>query len=350
MTGPRILISGNFHWQAGFSHTVEGYVRAAGAAGCEVRVSGPLSRMDDQVPGLLPVEPDLGWGTHLVVMFEARQFLTPEQIELATRTFPRSRRLVVDFDLHWADEHPELGVDGTAGKYTAESWRSLYSELSDVMLQPKLTGKMAPGAEFFSCIGMPETVCHPLTLGRQRDYDLQYIGSNWWRWEPLTALVEAAVTLRPVPRMRVCGRFWDGATSPGFEDATTSVPGWLAERGVELCPPVAFGQVIPEMGRSLISPVLVRPLVAGTGLLTPRMFETLASGALPALSADAEFLAEVYGDECAPLLLGDDPATTLARLTTDFERHARIVGRIQDRVREVYGYPRVLRNLLAFFG
>jgi len=349
VTGPRVLISGNFHWQAGFSHTVAGYVRAARAAGCEVRISGPLSRMDDQVPRHLPVEPDLGWGTHLVVMFEARQFLSPEQIELAG-TFPRARRLIVDFDLHWADELPELGVDGTAGKYTAESWRTLYAELSDLVLQPSLARTRRPGAEYFQCYGMPETVRHPLALGPERDYDLQYIGSNWWRWKPLAALVEAAATLRPVPRMRVCGRFWNGATSPGFEDATTGVPGWLAERGVEVCPPVPFGHVIPEMGRSVISPILVRPLVAGTGLLTPRMFETLASGSLPVLSADAEFLATVYGDECEHLLLGPDPATTLARLTADFERHARIVGRIQDRLRVEYSYPRVLRNLLAFFG
>ncbi|MFV2109779.1 hypothetical protein [Micromonospora sp. LOL_015] len=349
MTGPRILISGNFHWQAGFSHTVAGYVRAAREAGCEVRVSGPLSRMNDQVPRHLPVEPNLDWGTHLVVMFEARQFLTPEQIELA-RTFPLSRRLVVDFDLHWADEQPELGADGTAGKYTAESWRTLYSALSDLVLQPRIANSMPPGAEYFQCYGMPETVCHPLSLGRERDYDLQYIGSNWWRWKPLTAVVEAAATLRPTPRIRVCGRWWDGTTCPGFEDATTGVPGWLAERGIEVCPPVPFGRVIAEMGRSLISPVLVRPLVAGTGLLTPRMFETLASGSLPALSADAEFLAVVYGDECEHLLLGANPATTLARLITDFERHAQVVGRIQDRLRVEYAYPRVLRNLLAFFG
>jgi len=349
VTGPRVLISGNFHWHAGFSHTVAGYVRAARAAGCEVRVSGPLSRMDNEVPRHLPVEPDLRWGTHLVVMFEAKQFLSPEQIELAC-TFPRSRRLVVDFDLHWGDEQRDLGGDGTAGRYTVESWQVLYSALSDLVLQPRLTGTMPPGATYFPCFGMPETVRHPLELGRERDYDVQYIGSNWWRWKPLTAVVEAAATLRPVPKIRVCGRWWDGTTCAGFEDATTGVPGWLAERGVEVCPPVPFGQVIAEMARSLISPILVRPLVAGTGLLTPRVFETVASGSLPVLSTEAEFLGAVYGDEGRHLLLGADPATALARIVTDFERHAEMVGRIQDRLRAVYGYPRVLRDLLGFFG
>lgn len=347
MTRARVLISGNFHWHAGFSQTVAGYVRAADAAGCEVRVSGPLSRMDDEVPRHLPVEQDLGWGTHLVVMFEARQFLRPEQIELAC-AFPRSCRLIVDFDGHWGDEQ-HVGGDSTTGKYTAESWRTLYTTLSDLVLQPRMTGPMPPGAEFFACFGLPETVRHPLELGRDRDYGVQYIGSNWWRWKPLTAVLEAAATLRPAPRMRVCGHWWDGTTCTGFEDATAGVPGWLVERGVEIRPPVPFGRVIAEMGRALISPILVRPLVAGTGLLTPRVLETLASGSFPVLPADAEFLAAAYGDDSAHLMLGADPATTLARLTTDFERHARIVGRIQDRLRTEYGYRRVLQNLLAFF-
>ncbi|MGB3441064.1 MAG: glycosyltransferase [Actinophytocola sp.] len=350
MTGPRVLIAGNFHWQAGFSHTVAGYVDAARAVGCEVRVSGPLSRMDSEVPRHLPVEHDPGWGTHLVMMFEARQFLSPEQLELAC-AFPRSRRLIVDFDLHWGEEDPAMAGHGMESKYTAESWRTLYTTLSDLVLQPRMTETMPPGAEFFACFGMPETVSHPLARGRDRDYELQYIGSNWGRWKPLTTVVDAAATLRPAPRMRVCGRWWDGTTTcPGFEDVTTAVPGWLPERGVEVCPPVPFGEITAEMGRALISPVLVSPLVASTGLLTARVFETLASGSLPVIPADAEFLAAVYGDDAKHLMLGTDPAEVLARLTTEFEEHARIVGAIQERLRTEYGYRRVLKDLLAFFG
>ncbi|MDP9863659.1 MULTISPECIES: hypothetical protein [Streptosporangium] len=348
MNRARILISGNFHWQAGFSQTVAAYVRAAEEVGCEIRVSAPLSRMDAEVPRHLPVEQDVRWGTHLVLMFEARQFLTADQIELAG-SFPRDRRLIVDFDGHWGAGEDAAG-DSASNKYSVESWRLLYSTLSDLVLQPKVSGPLPPGAEFFKCFGLPRAVSHPLELGRKRDYDLQYIGSNWCRWEPLAEVVEAAARARPpLRRLRVCGRWWEGETCPGFEDITSGEPGWLRRRGVEVHPPVPFDHVIQEMGRALISPILVSPMVTRTGLLTARLFETLASGSLPVLPAEAEFMAPVYGDDAAHLTLGADPAAVLTRLTADYEHHARIVGGVQDRLRVEYGYRRVLEDLLSFF-
>ncbi|MEV4529841.1 hypothetical protein [Streptosporangium sp. NPDC049304] len=345
MTRPRILISGNFHWQAGFSQTVAAYVRAADEAGCDIRISGPLSRMDDEVPRHLPVEHDVRWCTHLVLMFEARQFLSAEQIEMAC-SVPRDRRLIVDFDGHWGIAD---GVQVEARKYSAESWQVLYSTLSDLILQPKVAGPLPPGAEFFKCFGLPP-VRHPLNPDRKPDYDLQYIGSNWGRWQPLAEVMAAAKRAEPpLKSLRVCGRWWDGDTCPGFEEITLSEPGWLRGQGVEVHPPVPFGHVIEEMGRSLISPILVSSLVSGTGLLTARLFETLASGSLPAVPPEAEFMVSVYGDAAEHLRLGSDPATALARMSVDYERHARIVGDIQDTLREAYGYPRLLKDLLAFF-
>ncbi|TDC67348.1 hypothetical protein E1258_00180 [Micromonospora sp. KC207] len=347
MSRPRILVAGNFHWQAGFSQTVAAYVRAAREADCEVRLCGPLSRVDAETARHLPVEPNLRWGTHLVIMFEAKQFLTEAQLDLVA-AFPRQRRAIVDFDGHWGAEEGGDG-DSASGRYSAESWRRLYSTLSDLILQPRL-GPLPAGARFFKCFGLAAPVRHPLELGtgaQSRPYDLQYIGSNWWRWEPMTEMVEAAAAARPpLRRLRVCGRWWDGGSCAGFEEATPSEPGWLRARGVEVHPPVPFGHVVEQMGRSLISPVLVRPLVTSTGLLTPRMFETLASGSLPVLPVAAKFLAPVYGDEAEHLMLGDDPAGTLSRLSAEHERYGRLVGEIQDRLRVEYGYPRVLRDLL----
>ncbi|MGI5339252.1 glycosyltransferase family protein [Streptomyces sp. CA-181903] len=342
MAGARVLMAGNFHWQAGFSQTVAAYVEAAGEAGCEVRVSGPLSRMDDQIPRHLPVEPDVRWGTHLVFMFEARQYLSDEQVELAC-SIPRDRRLIIDFDGHWGGV--ATAGDSSVGTHAVEDWQRLYSTLGDLVLQPK-TGPLPDGAEFFPCFGMPGLVRHPLELGRERDYDLQYIGSNWGRWEPFVEVVEAARRAR-LRRIRVCGRWWDDETCPGFEDITSGEPERLA--GVEVAPPVPFGHVVAEMGRAAITPVLVSPLVADTGLLTARAFETLASGSLPVLPAEAEFMSPLYGGGAEPLMLGADPAAALGRLAGDFERHAELVGRIQERARARYNYPRLLAELLAFF-
>lgn len=341
MSRPRVAIAGNFHWNAGFSHVVAGYVAAAPDIGCEVAVAAPLSRMDAEVPRHLPMVYDLGWATHLVLMFEARQFLTDKQRHLV-QTVPRARRAVVDFDGHW---DPESSAE-EAGDVTLVAWRELYRELSDLVLLPKLSGRLPAGAAFFKCFGLPETVRRPPLSGRA-DYDLQYIGSNWWRWEPLAEIVEAALAAGPpLKRIRVCGRWWDGDFCQGHEAASANEPGWLRERGVDVQPSVPFGRMVAEIGRSLISPILVRPLVAETGLLTPRMFETLASGSLPVLPKGAEFLASLYGDGADELVLGRDPAAALGRIVADWDRHARWVAAVQDRLREEYGYRRVLTDLL----
>lgn len=348
------MIAGNFHWYAGFSQTVAAYVAAAAAADCEIRGAGRLSRHDAEVARHLPVEDDLGWGTHLVVMFEAKQYLAPEQRELV-EVFPRHRRVVIDFDGHWdADDTGvgDIGVgDSMAGRYSAQSWTELYSALTDVVLQPRISGSLPDGACYFPCFGLPACT-HPRTLGSTpqcRDFDVQYIGSNWWRWGPLTEVVEAARRAQPaLDRIRVCGQWWDGELCPGFEDATANEPGLLRAQGVHVEEPVPFGHVVAEMGRAVVSPVLVRPLVAGTGLLTPRMFETLASGSIPALPSGAEFIAAVYGGDAEQLMLGTDPAAVMTEMVADLPRYARVVGTIQDHVRAEYGYERLLATLLTF--
>ncbi len=346
MSAVRVAVAGNFHWNAGYSQTVAGYIAAAADVGCEVAVAAPLSRVDDEVPRHLPMVDDVGWATHLVFMFEARQYVTERHLELAAAV-PRHRRAVIDLDGRWA---PVPSGEDDGSESSTESWRQVFRELSDLVLLPKAAGQLPEGATFFKCFGLPRELRRP-SESAPAEYDLQYIGNNWWRWDALAQVVEAACSADGVfRRVRVCGRWWDGERCPGFEAATMGKQGWLRERGVEITPPVPFGQVVAEMGRAAISPLLVRPLVRETSLLTPRMFETLASGSVPALPAAASFVASVYGDGADQLLLGSDPATTLGRMLAERSHYARVVGAIQDRTASQYSYPRVLTELLELLG
>ncbi|MGH3830352.1 MAG: glycosyltransferase family protein [Pseudonocardiaceae bacterium] len=181
------------------------------------------------------------------------------------------------------------------------------------------------------------------------DYELQYIGANWWRWEGLSAVVQAAVSADPpLRRIRVCGRWWDSQACPGHERATASEPGWLADRGIEVAPSVPFGRVISEMCRSAISPVLVRPVLARMGLLTPRMFETLAAGSVPVLTDDLNYLTSVYGDEAELFRLETEVNEKLAEMLRDHNRYRRALTRIQDRVYATFNYEHILADLLRF--
>ncbi|ROR44724.1 glycosyltransferase family protein [Kitasatospora cineracea] len=341
----RVLFAGDFHWQAGSAHMISEYVRAAPALDCEVALAGPLCRLDDQVPGLLPVVDDLAWGTHLVLVFEGRQFLDERRLELCER-FPRSRRIVLDPDAHWG-EHTVLGDDDSAGPYGHQQWQQLYRLLSDVILQPRL-GKLPDGAQFFPYFGMPKPVHRPERTPAAT-YDLQYVGANWWRWDALADLVEAARSAKPpLTRLRVAGRWWSGDPHPEHLTATANRPGWLAEHGVKVTGPVPFGQVLTQMAKAEITPILARPLLAHQQLLTPRMFETVAAGTMPALPPELAYTTALYGEEIAPFLLGGDPAEDLARLLRDSPANRQQLGHVQDKLRRSFNYRRVLGDLLAF--
>lgn len=345
----RLLFAGDFHWNAGSSHMIAEYARAALTVGCEVAVSTELSRLDDQVADHLPMVDDVSWATHLVLVFEGRQFLDERRLNLC-ETIPRSRRIVLDPDAHWGP-HVVDGPDQSGGPYGHTHWQELYRQLSDLVLQPRIGAPLPPGAQFFSYFGMPAPYRRPGPApdASELPYQLQYIGANWWRWQALTAIVEAAAAAHPpLTRMRVCGRWWAGDPHPDHRTATTNVPGWLDRRSVEVTGPVPFGQLVAEMSKAAITPVLVRPLLARQGLLTPRMFETLAAGTMPALPPELSYTTALYGDEIEPFLLRGDPAEELSRLLRDAKRNSRNIAVLQDRLLERFSYPRLLTELIAF--
>jgi hypothetical protein len=349
MTTPRILFAGVFHWNAGSSHTIVEYARVALEAGCEVGVSSQLSSLDGTVNVHLPLVDDLAWATHLVLVFEGRQFLSTVQRELC-EAVPRCRRIILDPDGHWGP-YVTADRDDNAGADTIESWHKLYADLSDVILQPRLAERIPDGAEFFSYFGMPDIhrLATDLPDPQSLAYELQYVGANWWRWEAMTRLVQAAAVAEPpLERIRVCGRWWTGGPHPDHLTATANEPGWLRDHGVEVAPPVAFGQVVATMSQAAITPVLARPLLARMGLLTPRMFETLASGSIPALWPGLDYLSELYGDDVELFLLGDDPADTLARMVREPARYRERLAAVQLRVHERFNSHAVLAELVRF--
>ncbi|MGH3868273.1 MAG: glycosyltransferase family protein [Pseudonocardiaceae bacterium] len=345
----RILFAGNFHWNAGSSHVIAAYAEAAAAVGCEVGVSTQLARLDNQIGRHLPLVDDVGWATHLVLVFEGRQFLSDRQKELCERV-PRDRRVAIDPDGHWGPT-VVVGDDSTNPNGTAGSWHRLYRELSDIVLQPRIRGRLPDGAEFFTYFGMPAVYrrATDAPVPEALPFELQYIGSNWWRWRAMTDLIHAARAAEPpLRRMRVCGRWWDGLRCSGHEHATGSEPGWLRAAGVEVCPSVPFGRVVAEMARATLSPILVRPALAAQGLLTPRMFETLASGSIPVLADELDYLGPVYGDHAQLFRPGIDGSAALAAMLADHHSLRVALAQVQDEVHARFNYERVLAELLLF--
>ncbi|MEV6013603.1 glycosyltransferase [Streptomyces sp. NPDC051976] len=332
---PRLLFVGNFRWNAGSAQTLMNYAAVADRVGCEIGVSSGVGWADERVSGVLPMIDDLSWATHLLFAYEDPQFLSHREIE-ACLTVPRDRRVVIDTDAHWGPE-VTVGGDSSGGIYTSARWNSLYATLSDLILQPRL-GDLPAGAVFFPYFGMarPQNGTVDST-----DCDVQYIGNNWWRWESLQRLVTAA--RKHTKSVRVCGRWWDAETCPGYREPTWSDPDWLAQQAVEVQQSVPLGQMVPHMARATVTPVLARPKLAAMKLLMPRVFETLASGSIPLIAPETAYLEQLLGPGTRSLLMDED---VIGRMIADPGAYTPLLTDMQRRTYADFTYEKVLASLL----
>jgi hypothetical protein len=345
----RLLVVGDFRWNSGSSHVIREYVRYAPAAGMEVAVSLEFGSRDEPITRELPYCDDLGWGTHLLVVFEGNPFLSTEDLERIDRVIPRSRRAVVDADGHWAPATP-VGDDDNTWPCGSEGWRRQISDVADLVLQPSLT-RPSPGAVRFSYFGTPASIAASApdaTPGSK--VDVQYIGSNWFRFTALMEVFSAArAALGDCALLRVQGKYWDGSVRPAFEEATRADTAVLARLGIEVCPPVPFGQVVACMGDAIATPVLVRPVLSALGFLTPRMFETAAASTIPVYRQADSYIGELYQDD-GELCLGEDPAAKLKEIVGNQKRLRASAAELRRCLYDEYSYLAVLRHLRELLG
>jgi hypothetical protein len=246
---------------------------------------------------------------------------------------------VIDADGHWGSRIA-VGDDDNAWPCGQEAWQEHLRAAGELVLQPVL-GAAPEGAIPFPYFGLP-----PRSARRRprRKLHVQYVGSNWFRADQLLRLMSAAYdVLGEKSRLRVCGSYWDGTTMDGFEPATYVNPGLLLNLGVEVRPPVPFGQVVERMGDALLTPVLVRPVLGAMRLLTPRMLETIAADTVPVYRPEDGYIAELYADEGGDLAVGS--ADDVARALRDRRRLARKALEIHARLAAGYSYPVLLRRL-----
>lgn len=344
---PRLLFAGVFHWNAGSAQTVAQYAAVAPMLNCEIGVSTQLSRLDDTVGRYLPLVDDLAWATHVVLVFESRQFLRPEQLELVGQ-IPRARRIVLDPDGHWGPL-ATAGVDDNGGPEGNERWNSLFRELSDIILQPRIGSRPPDGAHYFPYFGMPRPEQHPSADVGATDLDVQYVGANWWRWDQMTRLFDAGLTAGvPPERLQLAGRWWTTPSHPDHTEATRNEPRWLADRGIRVKPPVPFGDVVRAMSTATITPVLARPLLAQMGMLTPRMLETLASTSIPVHLDGLAYVDELYGPLAELVRLDPAPADTIRNILASPRKFRRATDEIRRDAYERFRYEAVLKRLLTF--
>jgi hypothetical protein len=332
----RILFAADLRWGSGSSHAVAEYVRVAGACDAEVKVASAIGSRDDQVSRLLPYENDLSWATHLVIVLEGNPFLDARSVEQIERAVPAHRRLVIDADGR-SLRPVRVGLDDNFGPHGREVWAQQFELAGCPVLHPRL----GPGGQpSFSYFGMP--VPGPRMT---QPCKLRYVGANWWRFDALVSVVRALRATDRRGRVEVCGRYWDGELRPGYEVATSSDAVVLDELGVQVHRPVPFGEVVSFMSGAVVSPVLLRPVLARLGLVTPRVFETIAARTIPLFLQGDTAISDVAGQADA-LHLGPDVAGDLGHILDDPVSHIAIADEFRAESYAAYRYERVLDRLL----
>lgn len=100
-----------------------------------------------------------------------------------------------------------------------------------------------------------------------------------------------------------------------------------------------FDAVIGPMGMGRCSPVVYRPLFDVLRLVTCRTFETLAADTIPVFGQDAEYVAEVYGEEAVALVLpAEGGSELLLEVVRRPERYAGVVQAVRRCLAARYSY------------
>ncbi len=316
--------------------------------GIEVGLSD-LGPVDAITASHLPVATTLRDTDILIFIFEGDQFMNDFRLARATRTVPRGRRIVIDADGH----NRELtNVEHDANHQSSESaalWRRMFAELSDLVLEPSLDENRATRRFLF--YGMKP---RKEGIRASPDWDLGYIGNNWYRWSDMVWLLQSIEKVRHlIPRIGIRGMWWDHECLSGFPgagEATSSDPTFLARHNVDCGPAIPFGSVIESMSRACVHPILGRPILGHMKFVTPRMFETFASDAIPAIAPNLEYTIALYGSDARPLILLDNPTEQLVEMVAQPSKYRDLLLHLREELHCKHSYQNRLADLLQLAG
>jgi len=346
MEKAKIAFVANFQYNCGSSNTLLRYYQAGEKLGYDVRVS-EFGYIDDIVSSAVPVanrqwQPDL-----FVIVYESYPFLSPEDLNQIYKQIPRSKRIVIDPDGKYLK--PVQSKDDTNHE-TPDSykyWTELYDSLSDTVLQPFLGSTTTKNVKPFLYFGMGNIIQE--TDQSQKDFDLLYVGNNWYRWNDILWLTEAIAPIRNrLKRVALIGQHWSDKVMDGYEKATYSEPAFLKRNHIETFDSTPYGHVEETMSRGLLHPVLVRPILNEFHFVTPRMFETFVADTIPLIPVYFTHAAKLYGNAINQLTLSGNPASVIINILDNYDKYKKLTRDIRETLKIKHSYEKRLAQLLEF--
>ena len=284
---------------AGCTHALANYMRVGEGLGHKIALFGE-SQAD--MIGVRHSTDPRGFD-RVIYVFESKLYRASRLQEVALLgAVPREHRYVLDADAKYS---PMLVVEGYDRNYRNEEersyWLNFFDALSDRILQSTLIPAGDPRVTSLPFFGFdPAHVVRPVSSA-PKDYDILYVGHNWWRWKEVEEeLLPAFERIRnQVGKIGFVGLWWDG------------VPEWAEEKGLTLAlqvdadelqrlhiqvePPVPYTGVIGKMSTARVNIFAPRPFLRHVKYLTQRYFEEFCADTIPLLMLEPDFAEEVYG-------------------------------------------------------
>jgi len=342
----RIAFVGNFQYSCGSSNALLGYTRAGIAMGHDVRVS-EFGYLDDTIRTTVPVA-SRNWEVDLLaIVYESYPFLSDHDIDQICKTIPRTRRILLDPDGKYLEPQFSGSDTNHPTPNSYKYWTNLYDSLSDVILQPFLGSSKNPKIHPFLYFGMDNQVAN--FSNTNKDFDLLYVGNNWYRWHDISWLVNAISPIRSkLKRIALTGGYWSGKPMKGFEEATRSDLQLLKRNKIEIYPSAQYGQVESTMSRGKLHPVLVRPILNKISFITPRMFETFVANTIPLIPYYFTHAKTLYGDDVSELTISNKATDDILRILSEYEKYRKLSINIREMLKKDHSYRVRLNQLIEY--
>jgi Glycosyl transferases group 1 len=346
----RILFVSALQPFAGSALTIASYVRHARTLGHEIAVFG---ESNEAFPDLTYALDAADFEFAVFVVNETTDFPGLPHLARLLDAMPKERRLVVDCSGRYNDTVRVDGdvnhldqLDGHPGREWVESLESVGAAILQPTLHP-----LRPDVRPFLFHGYDPEWERPLDLAA-KPYGVVYVGDNWFRWQALAQVLEAAgSTGAAAGRAMVAGEGWEQMPAwldePLRSTACFTDPDHLRRLGVEVRPSVSAGEVVATMSLGLVNPVLVRPVFEELQIVTPRFFETVAAGTIPLFDLDPQLVTEIYGPDAGELVLGDDRAERLADVRRRPSHYGEIATEVRRQLRERHSFTARAEELVA---
>ena len=333
----------------GNTHALTNYMRVGERHGHAIAFYGPPQ----------PHMPNARFSTdvrafdRVVFLFESYIYRAKPLLEVSLlATVPRRHRFVLDADGKY---NPVIEVDGYDRNHLSEAdraeWLAFYDALADRILKPTLLPPDDRRVITLPFYGYDEALVVDPRTAPPKQYDVLYVGHNWWRWKEVAGeLLPAFAEIRDqIGEIGFIGLWWDGAVEcpPQFEPAFRAETEAFRRLRIRTATAVPYTDVIRTMSTGRVNIFLQRPILQRLKHLTLRYFEELCADTIPLLMLDADLAEEVYGPAARELTLPGRVAEKVLDALRRPDHYQEIVKEVRRHLLAHHAYDARVEELVS---